>query len=203
MVHAVLAQAALQLVILSLIDPTGLLAFCMSVVVGYSSVLGVRSFSRHCEDEADTMGLRVVKQACFDPERAAHMMGKFAELEHAPAIFGSEWERTHPFPVDRLERLLSQSTAIKDKGLDDEDHCEDTGMSLRKAIAVLTGAARAPAAGVPKRGPPAADDGVISGRGEVVDVELGSTQPDADAEAPVDAGGNARDGPRDGAPPSR
>mmetsp|Transcript_14312 Transcript_14312/g.38609 ORF Transcript_14312/g.38609 Transcript_14312/m.38609 type:complete len:531 (+) Transcript_14312:72-1664(+) len=125
--------AALQLVVLSVIDPTGVLELALSALLGLGALAWTKSFTRQCEREADETGMAILARACYDTAKGAAMMGKFAELEVG---WTDSWMRSHPLPQDRLEALLDQSEAIRgeDGAL---DHCKREQLDLRRAFAAL------------------------------------------------------------------
>jgi len=98
-------SASLQLVILSMIDPTGIFALGFTMLTSTFLTAEERAFSREHEAEADETGISIVGRACFDPAAGASAMGK---LQHA---FGNEgkrhasWLDTHPAEADRIRAL--------------------------------------------------------------------------------------------------
>ena len=76
------------------------------------------SFSREQEYEADTLGLRYMIQAGYDPAGAA---GLLASLSQATALEARvqgrtnrqtpEWARTHPLSENRMQRALQEARA--------------------------------------------------------------------------------------------
>jgi len=82
-------------------------------------------FSRKCESEADHIGLLLMSQACYHPEKAVDIWKKF--LEHDKTNPGeassvAKYLSTHPTHADRIEHikeLLPQANALRD-----QSHCE-------------------------------------------------------------------------------
>lgn len=105
--------AALQLLVLACIDPSGLVEVAVSAGLFYYDFLSTRTFSRSCEHEADETGLDIVARACFDTRAAAHMMGKFAEIPELGGSAHNSWASTHPLVSSRLELLLAQSSRLE------------------------------------------------------------------------------------------
>lgn len=134
-------SALLQLLVLSLVDPTGLLELGLSAAMQAGAFASKRQFDRECESEADETGLQIVTRACFDPVAAAGMMGKFAEVDPERS---NDWLSTHPLPATRLKRLLSQGGRLE-ADPQSREHCEREQRDLRKAFQALTrGHRRAP-----------------------------------------------------------
>lgn len=125
--------ALLQLLVLSLLDPTGLLELAVSATMQLGSYVSRRQFDRECEAEADATGLDIVTRACFDPVAAARMMSKFVELDPDRS---SAWLRSHPLAATRLKRLLSQSGRIEADARARE-HCAHEQLDLRAALRAL------------------------------------------------------------------
>lgn len=94
------------------------------------SALDILSFSREQEYEADTLGLRYMIQAGYDPAGAAEVL---AALSRQSALQSRvegrtnrripEWASTHPLSENRMERALSeaQSTGRLGKGIRNRD----------------------------------------------------------------------------------
>ena len=92
--------------------------------------LDTLSFSREQEYQADTLGLRYIMAAGYDPSGAA---GILAALSRASAIEGRvqgrtnrqtpEWARTHPLSENRMQRALQEARATGrlGKGLRNRD----------------------------------------------------------------------------------
>ncbi|HEY7959838.1 MAG TPA: M48 family metalloprotease, partial [Sphingomicrobium sp.] len=94
------------------------------------SALDILSFSREQEYEADTLGLRYMIQAGYDPAGAAEVL---AALSRQSALQSRvegrtnrripEWASTHPLSENRMERALSeaQATGRLGKGIRNRD----------------------------------------------------------------------------------
>jgi predicted Zn-dependent protease len=94
------------------------------------SLLDILSFSREQEYEADTLGLRYMIQAGYDPAGAAEVL---AALSRQSALQSRvegrtnrripEWASTHPLSENRMERALSeaQATGRLGKGIRNRD----------------------------------------------------------------------------------
>ena len=90
------------------------------------SVLNLLSFSREQEYEADTLGLKYMIEAGYDPAGAAEVLAALsresalqARVEGRTNRQIPEWASTHPLSQNRMERALSeaQSTGRLGKGL--------------------------------------------------------------------------------------
>jgi len=80
-----LYKAAAVAFLFSMVDPTGgIAAFLVDGVVWADASFDVLSmtFSREHEHEADTLGINIMSQACFNPENGINIMKRFTKLEH-------------------------------------------------------------------------------------------------------------------------
>lgn len=82
------------------------------------SVLDLLSFSREQEYEADTLGLRYMIQAGYDPVGAAQVLAALsrqsalqARVEGRTNRSIPEWASTHPLSENRMQRALSEAQA--------------------------------------------------------------------------------------------
>ena len=111
---AVSAYLALfQLLLLTVIDPTGIGSFFFDVCVGNLAQYISASNSRICESEADELGLKILSLACYDVGKGTKIFEKFGLLEnHAK----TGWFSTHPSSDERLLTLqqLSNSLELKE-----------------------------------------------------------------------------------------
>jgi predicted Zn-dependent protease len=108
-------------------NPLGVFGQIVGAILGpsiFSNVLAVRakmdtlSFSREQEYQADTLGLRYMIAAGYDPAGAP---GILAALSRASAIETRvqgrsnrqtpEWARTHPLTENRMQRALTEAAA--------------------------------------------------------------------------------------------
>jgi predicted Zn-dependent protease len=90
----------------------------MSSVIQSRARLDTLSFSRDQEYQADTLGLRYMIQAGYDPAGAA---GLLADLTRASALEAQlqgrtnrqtpEWAMTHPLSQNRMQRALAEARA--------------------------------------------------------------------------------------------
>ena len=99
-------QATLQLVVLGMIDPTGIAAFALSGLssLWLSSQKAVHS--REHESEADHTGLSICSRACFSVDASTSLMRKLhgdRMQEHAG------WLDTHPTGPERIAALERQA----------------------------------------------------------------------------------------------
>jgi len=94
------------------------------------SVLNLLSFSREQEYEADTLGLKYMIQAGYDPAGAAEVLAALsresalqARVEGRTNRQIPEWASTHPLSQNRMERALSeaQATGRLGKGIRNRD----------------------------------------------------------------------------------
>ena len=82
------------------------------------SVLDLLSFSREQEYEADTLGLRYMIQAGYDPAGAAEVLAALsrnsalqARVEGRTNRRLPEWASTHPLSENRMQRALAEARA--------------------------------------------------------------------------------------------
>jgi len=94
------------------------------------SVLDLLSFSREQEYEADTLGLRYMIQAGYDPAGAAEVLAALSRQSALSArVEGRtnrripEWASTHPLSENRMQRALAeaQATGRLGKGIRNRD----------------------------------------------------------------------------------
>ena len=94
--------AIMQLLLLTLIDPTGLGSFFIDLCVGNLADYLSASNSRTCEAEADELGLKILSLACYNIKKGTGIFEKFGLLEnHAK----TGWFSTHPSSDERLLAL--------------------------------------------------------------------------------------------------
>ncbi|KAG0167599.1 hypothetical protein DFQ28_009996 [Apophysomyces sp. BC1034] len=62
----------------------------------------MKPFSRKCETEADSIGLQLMAQACFDPQEATNV---WRRMEHAGGSEIPQFASTHPSHKNRIEFL--------------------------------------------------------------------------------------------------
>lgn len=99
-------------------------------LLNYALQFGLQlPFSRKCENEADHIGLLLMSQACYNPEKAAGLWEKFqAKQGDDGEIF--KYMSTHPSHSDRvkhIKELLPQAEKVRE-----ESHCETFRASFRK-----------------------------------------------------------------------
>lgn len=108
------AAAGLQLVLLSMIDPTGLLSLFAelgaAMIMKYGFILPV---SRCNESEADLTGLQICALARFDPRSATTFFDRMLAMEAEELPDGSTpaWINTHPATTERLRALHAAEAA--------------------------------------------------------------------------------------------
>lgn len=94
------------------------------------SVLNLLSFSREQEYEADTLGIKYMIQAGYDPAGAAEVLAALsresaleARVEGRTNRQIPEWASTHPLSQNRMERALeeAQATGRLGKGIRNRD----------------------------------------------------------------------------------
>ena len=136
--HTAIAATA-QLVVLSLIDPTGVLEFVLTATFGQwleaaygQGVLTptptptltltltltpqaayVKEYSRVSEAQADDCGIGILHAGCFDIRAASSMMAKVGE---ASGHTRASWTDTHPPPLERVEHLQRRAVALAEEG---------------------------------------------------------------------------------------
>lgn len=114
--HAILI--ALQLMVLSFIDPTGFSIFFFDYVVQKLRSSVDAAFSREHEEEADTLGMSIGMIACFDMKKGAYIMKKLADLQKQAAgeeeYRATQWLDDHPASIERFQRLLKLEEEIQE-----------------------------------------------------------------------------------------
>jgi predicted Zn-dependent protease len=126
-------MAMLQLLVLSCVDPTGLVELALLATLQGLSFAWGRSYSRLHEAEADETGMHIVTRACFDPRRAAAMMAKFEEMDPGQV---DSWTRSHPAPSTRHAALLAEGARLESDA-EAQEHCQREQSDLRRALAAL------------------------------------------------------------------
>jgi predicted Zn-dependent protease len=108
-------------------NPLGVFGQIIGAVFGnsvFSNVLSARaqldtlSFSREQEYQADTLGLRYLISAGYDPRGAANLLGSLARSSALEARLQGrrnrqtpEWASTHPLSENRMQRALAEARA--------------------------------------------------------------------------------------------
>eukprot|EP00750_Incisomonas_marina_P032658 INCI9273.2.p1 GENE.INCI9273.2~~INCI9273.2.p1 ORF type:complete len:395 (-),score=60.50 INCI9273.2:58-1242(-) len=93
---------ALKVVVLTALDPTGVLSLVIEAVLNPFVSLSLElPHSRTHESEADSLGIQIVADSCFDLEKACNFFSKLDDLHDGSAA----WASTHPHPKDRHEAL--------------------------------------------------------------------------------------------------
>mmetsp|Transcript_36305 Transcript_36305/g.116969 ORF Transcript_36305/g.116969 Transcript_36305/m.116969 type:complete len:372 (-) Transcript_36305:116-1231(-) len=111
--HTAIAATA-QLVVLSLIDPTGVLEFVLTATFGqWLEAAYVKEYSRVSEAQADDCGIGILHAGCFDIRAASSMMAKVGE---ASGHTRASWTDTHPPPLERVEHLQRRAVALAEEG---------------------------------------------------------------------------------------
>lgn len=94
---------SLELVLLSVLDPTGMLEFLLEIAAGaiarYAFVLPL---GRCDKMEADATGLKICALAGYDPRLATKFLDRFALFE---GYTGPTWTSTHPATEARIKAL--------------------------------------------------------------------------------------------------
>ncbi len=131
--------ATLQLVVLGMIDPSGLLALGLTGLASFALTLDERAHSREHEAEADESGLAICARACFSKDAAMTAMAKLQKAAGNEAKRHAGWLDTHPAEQDRIAALqLAAAEATKkanaDAALGIVSHCEETKGSLWRAL---------------------------------------------------------------------
>lgn len=101
-----LELAILQLILLSLVDPSGLLSLVFEFGTFVSSFSMDAAFSRHHEEEADSLGLLIATAACFNTSKGVEFFQKLSEIEGYQV---GRWHSSHPSSEDRHTSLMKLS----------------------------------------------------------------------------------------------
>ena len=79
-----LTSSASQVVVLSVLDPTGLTSLLIEAGLGYALKYGGElPMSREAENEADALGLEIMARACYDVSRTATCWARLYILSRA------------------------------------------------------------------------------------------------------------------------
>jgi predicted Zn-dependent protease len=104
-----------QLVLLVMIDPTGVFSFVVDLLESQVFKYIEASHMRSEESEADELGIQITAAACFDTQKASEIFGKLASLEEKIksdlGIFGtqSSWNSSHPITEERYRHMYELS----------------------------------------------------------------------------------------------
>lgn len=124
--------ATLQLVVLSLIDPTGFAALAITGVASMFFKGQERAHSREHEAQADETGLAICVRACSDPAAPGSLMTK---LHHGQTKQHASWLDTHPAGAERVAALEAHLRDPKvQHHLNTECAAEPARKSLRKTL---------------------------------------------------------------------
>ena len=126
-------MATLQLVVLSLIDPTGVVALGLTGIASLWLTSRKYVHSREHEMEADALGLRICGRACFDLQGTTSFMRKLHS--GGPQNEHHNWYDTHPSGPERLAALVEEAG----RGFREHkfDHCSNTKASLSKSYSLF------------------------------------------------------------------
>lgn len=108
------AIVAVQVIVISLLDPIGLttllVEFGLGTALKYGSELPM---SREQETEADELGLEIMARACYDIRQATGFFTKVGSLEEAAGKShgSSEWSSTHPSHPKRIANVQQRMTS--------------------------------------------------------------------------------------------
>jgi len=97
------AAYSLELVLLSVLDPSGMLIFLLELAAGaIARYVFVLPLGRCDEMEADSTGLKICALAGYDPRLATEFLERFAVFE---GYTGPTWASTHPATEARIKAL--------------------------------------------------------------------------------------------------
>ena len=114
--------AVFQLVLLTLIDPTGLGTFFIDICIGNLADYLSAVNSRACESEADELGVKILSLACYNVTRGTRIFEKFGLLEkHAK----TGWFATHPSSDERWNTLQQLIDSEEMRGGKYEGNCQN------------------------------------------------------------------------------
>eukprot|EP00038_Savillea_parva_P004378 m.137121 g.137121 ORF g.137121 m.137121 type:complete len:398 (-) comp11455_c0_seq1:1858-3051(-) len=116
----------LQLIVISLLDPTGIMGFAGEFFLLMGSTLGLvtSAYSRQNEMQADELGLIITARACFDTDKAYRF---FEHMKLQPYPTG--YLDTHPSDYDRVKNLESAAAAMH--LLTDHASCAPTAQAAK------------------------------------------------------------------------
>jgi Zn-dependent protease with chaperone function len=115
----------LQLILLTFVEPLGLLSVFYDQLLSTVSTFLDASYSRECEEEADTLGIELAARACYDTSKSAKIFLKLANATMNPTSSSSSdplveetelishksvgWNDTHPSWDSRIENVTTLS----------------------------------------------------------------------------------------------
>jgi len=121
-----------ELVLLSMLDPSGILTFALAYFGYKLSSYRSAAHSRQHEREADDMGLKIAALACYDTQKGSHVFGKLAKLGGSARQQEFHYMDTHPLPLEREQELVTQSATIR---RENHSHCSSTYSKFWRAKA--------------------------------------------------------------------
>eukprot|EP00041_Stephanoeca_diplocostata_P040116 m.1638652 g.1638652 ORF g.1638652 m.1638652 type:complete len:462 (+) comp29652_c0_seq1:152-1537(+) len=111
------AWTVVQMVVLSLLDPTGATSFLAETALFAGSSLGLLqlAYSRHNESEADQLGIIITAHACYDTSLAYKFFNHLQEDESLrnPSLL-RDFFSTHPPDATRVEDLHEVANALRE-----------------------------------------------------------------------------------------
>ena len=122
--------AGLQLVILSVIDPTGVAAFVVSALASVLLTYESKAHSRAAESEADETGLELCTAACFEASGSSTALLKLQRAAGNQSKQHASWLDTHPAEADRVRALRAQARTLGEP----PQHCTSRMDTLRAAF---------------------------------------------------------------------
>lgn len=103
----------MQLVLFSLIDPSGALPFIFDLAIKQFGTGMENFYSRENETEADLTGIEIAALACYETREAHEVFNRLSEGEHY-------WNSTHPSGESRVAYLLEASGIHNPEALGDK-----------------------------------------------------------------------------------
>ena len=95
-----------------------------SQALGVGTNLYLSSYSRHQEDEADSLGLRYMTQGGYDPQEMAAFLsslqadtGLNARIEGRESSSGINYFSTHPATGDRVRKTINEARSFPDSNV--------------------------------------------------------------------------------------
>lgn len=128
----------LELVALSMLDPSGIASFLYLVFMGNIRNYLTAYFSREDETEADLMGMVIAAKACYNVHRGVNVFHKFKILSEHSEASGDTMFQSHPDPVAREESMRTLAASFNPL----YSHCEKTRQHMDTMVGRYLGPLR-------------------------------------------------------------
>lgn len=124
--NAVAILAALQMIILALLDPIGVTSLLWDIGAYFSAKVVDATYHRMNETEADETGIKIAALACYNTKHGSEIFRKLAVFSNTENK-GTGWTDTHPNSELRFHAL---DLASKEFNSSKYIHCSTVGRNL-------------------------------------------------------------------------